>query len=118
MDSVTTEPDHLRVKLEEGAQQLSLALIDQHYASLLQFIRLLNKWNRVYNLTAVRNIDDMVGRHILDSLSVLQYLPNESSKLTDAVDIVDVLDVGTGAGLPVLPLSDCASGLNVFISGI
>ncbi|MCL4133860.1 UNVERIFIED_CONTAM: hypothetical protein GTU68_008683 [Idotea baltica] len=84
----------MRNRLEEGAQQLSLTLSDHHYTSLIQFLRVLNKWNRVYNLTAVRNINDMVGRHILDSLSVFEYLPKEN-----------VLDVGTGAGLPVLPLA-------------
>lgn len=100
MNNTEVSPDHLRFKLAEGAQQLSLSLSDQHITSLIQFLRLLDKWNRVYNLTAVRVIDEMVGRHILDSLSVLNYLPGSANSKA-----FDVLDVGTGAGLPVLPLA-------------
>ncbi len=61
---------------------------------LLRFIELLQKWNRAYNLTALEEPDDMVVRHILDSLACRPFLHGES-----------VLDVGTGAGLPGIPLA-------------
>lgn len=100
--------DRLQLNLAEGAQQLGLSLTNQQIESLLEFLKLLYKWNRVYNLTAVRTIDEMVGRHILDSLSVCQWLPTLSTVSADTnVDShkYDVIDLGTGAGLPVLPLA-------------
>ena len=69
---------------------------------LLQYVSLLIKWNRVYNLTAVHDSLAIVERHLLDSLSLLRWLPATSctsDKLTD------VMDIGSGAGLPVLPLA-------------
>lgn len=104
----------LRDKLERGAEQLELELQTTHIEKLLDFLSLLKKWNRVYNLTAVRSMDDMVGRHILDSLTVLSWLERSASDNASNIDKsdasavapgFDVLDVGTGAGLPVIPLA-------------
>jgi len=61
---------------------------------LLQYLDLLARWNRVYNLSAVRDPDDMVRRHLLDSLSVLPWLGD-----------APLLDAGSGAGLPGVPLA-------------
>ncbi len=81
---------------------------------LIQYVGLIQKWNRVYNLTSVRQESDMVSRHILDSLSVLPFLQhailnNEVASLSDSSEgnpaEIDVLDIGTGAGLPVIPLA-------------
>ena len=82
--------------LSKGLRQLNLAqpLDDKQQSSLIKYVELLNKWNKVYNLTAVRKPEQMVTRHLLDSLSICPYLRGKQ-----------VLDVGTGAGLPGIPLA-------------
>jgi 16S rRNA (guanine527-N7)-methyltransferase len=66
---------------------------------LLAYLALLSKWNRVYNLTAIREEDRMVSHHILDSLAVLSHLPDGN-----------VVDVGSGAGLPGIPIAIAGIG--------
>ena len=80
--------DHAR-QLARGAEQMGVALSDSQSAQLLDYMALLNKWNKAYNLTAVRNPDEMVSRHLLDSLSVLPF-----------VEAGRWLDVGSGGGMP------------------
>ncbi len=82
--------------LSKGLRQLNLAqpVDNRQQASLIKYVELLNKWNKAYNLTAVRKPDQMVTRHLLDSLSICPYLRGKQ-----------VLDVGTGAGLPGIPLA-------------
>ena len=92
--SSRAQPDHLVTQLAEGLQSLDCKLDDAIQAKLIQYIVLLDKWNKTYNLTAVRDIEKMVAQHLLDSLSVNTYLQGER-----------VLDVGTGAGLPGIPLA-------------
>ena len=82
--------------LVSGAAALGFALAPVQLERLLGFLALLTRWNRAYNLTAVRDPGEMVPRHLLDSLVILPYLYGES-----------VLDLGTGAGLPGLPLAVC-----------
>ncbi|WJW75500.1 16S rRNA (guanine(527)-N(7))-methyltransferase RsmG [Thiohalobacter sp. IOR34] len=81
-------------RLAHGLEKLDLGLDDGVAARLMDYVQLLTKWNRVYNLTSVRKPQDMVARHILDSLVVLPYL--EGPRL---------LDIGTGAGLPGMVLA-------------
>ncbi len=91
-------PDSLvqaqREQLTKGLETLSIALDAFQIERLLGYLRLLATWNRAYNLTAVRDPLEHVGRHLLDSLSVVSHIHGQH-----------VLDVGTGAGLPGLPLS-------------
>ena len=80
--------------LSQGLHDMDLDLSPPIQGQLLQFLRILEKWNQTYNLTAVRDPEQMVPRHLLDSLAVLPYLQGAR-----------VLDVGTGAGLPGIPLA-------------
>jgi len=77
-------------------RQLNLAqpLDDKQQTKLVKYVELLDKWNKTYNLTAVRKPEEMITRHLLDSLSICPYLRGKN-----------VLDVGTGAGLPGIPLA-------------
>ena len=88
------ETDPWALALAQGVAALGLILDGQQLARLLGFLDLLARWNRRFNLTAIRDASAMVSHHLLDSLAVAPYLQGES-----------VLDLGTGAGLPGLPLA-------------
>lgn len=85
--------------LEQGLAALGMALDADARARLLHLVELLARWNRAYNLTAVRDPLEMIPRHLLDSLTVCPFLLGES-----------VLDLGTGPGLPGLPLAIAEPG--------
>ncbi|HZM36092.1 MAG TPA: 16S rRNA (guanine(527)-N(7))-methyltransferase RsmG [Burkholderiales bacterium] len=87
-----------RAALERGVADLALSLSPGALERMLQYLALLKKWNRTYNLTAVHDAQQMVGHHLLDSLAVLPYLPMPAGRPTLA-------DVGSGAGLPGVPLA-------------
>jgi 16S rRNA (guanine527-N7)-methyltransferase len=86
-------PQHAE-ELSTGARQLGVELSEAQQAQLLAYLALLIKWNKAYNLTAVRNPDEMVSRHLLDSLSVMPFIHSERW-----------LDVGSGGGMPGIPLA-------------
>lgn len=84
----------LRSRLEAGCADLAIALPEGGLDRLVDYLALLVKWNGAYNLTAVRQAEEMVSRHLLDSLAVLPFLIGQR-----------LADVGTGAGLPGIPLA-------------
>lgn len=86
-----------RGKLLSGLQELALPADAGQIEALLHFLELMEKWNRVYNLTAIRDRQAMLSLHLLDSLAVLPHLQGPG-----------IIDVGTGAGLPGIPLAICA----------
>lgn len=83
-------------ELSRGAEELGVALSARQHEQLLAYLALLIKWNKAYNLTAVRNPDEMVSRHLLDSLSVVPYVSEGGQRW---------LDVGSGGGMPGVPLA-------------
>ena len=81
-------------KLKTLLKQTALSVTEQQQQQLVKLVLLLNKWNKAYNLTSVRDPQEMVVKHILDSLVVSPYLQGDR-----------FIDVGTGPGLPGLPLA-------------
>ena len=98
---------NVETQLSAGIAALGLALPDGAEAELLAYLALLDKWNRVYNLTAVRDAERMVSHHLLDSLAAVPYFQD------GCPDPVRVLDVGSGGGLPGIPLAIARPELQV-----
>ena len=90
--------------LIEGLQRMDLKLSDQVIDQLMAYLDLVEKWNRVYNLTAIRERDEMIKLHFLDSLSILKN-----------VHVKNILDVGSGAGFPGIVLAITQPELKVTV---
>jgi 16S rRNA (guanine527-N7)-methyltransferase len=92
----------LQPALQSGLDGLGLALPGEQQQQLLAYMDLIAKWTKVYNLTAVRDAQEMLTHHLLDSLAVIQPLRRELAKLVLPSDRsgFELLDVGSGAGLP------------------
>jgi 16S rRNA (guanine527-N7)-methyltransferase len=89
--------------LSSGLTEMALVISEVQQQQLLQYVALLDKWNKVYNLTAVREPERMIGLHILDSLAIHPYVR----------DARTLLDVGTGGGLPGIPFAITCPNLQV-----
>jgi 16S rRNA (guanine527-N7)-methyltransferase len=80
--------------LASGVQQLNIHADEKQLSLLMQYVQLLQKWNQAYNLTAIEDTDEIISKHILDSLSVAEHLMGKN-----------IIDIGSGAGLPGIPLA-------------
>lgn len=96
------ERANLAAQLEQGLAELSIALDREAQAKLLDYVALLQKWNRVYNLTAIHDGEKIVSNHLLDCLAIVPHVSGRN-----------VLDVGSGAGFPGIPLAIAKPGIRV-----
>jgi len=98
----------LEAGLRAGVEALGLALSDAQIKHLLDYAALIQKWNKVYNLTALRDPADMLTHHLLDSLTAVPPLTRHTQGRP-----IKVLDVGSGGGLPGVVLAICMPELQV-----
>ena len=82
--------------IQKGAQEMGASLSDETIQTLVNYLGMLEKWNKAYNLTAIRDVNQMISLHLLDSLATLPYITGEN-----------IIDVGTGPGLPGMVLAIC-----------
>lgn len=108
----------LEKELRQGLRDLDLPLADAQVFNLLDYLDLIQKWTRVYNLTAVRDPAEMLTHHLLDSLAAIAPLRRQLAVLT-SVDLISpvqparLLDVGSGAGLPGVVIAVCCPEVRV-----
>ncbi|HOM22021.1 MAG TPA: 16S rRNA (guanine(527)-N(7))-methyltransferase RsmG, partial [Ottowia sp.] len=94
--------------LRAGVQALGLSLDDRRIDQLLAYLDLLARWNKVYNLTAVREPEQMLAQHLLDSLAVIAPLRSHAGGRP-----LRLLDVGSGGGLPGVVIAICCPDIDV-----
>lgn len=111
MTAVTSPTSHsnpYESTLRQGASALSLSLSDTQIVQLLGYHALIQKWNKVYNLTAIREPGEMLTHHLLDSLAIVAPLIRQTAGAS-----VNMLDVGAGAGLPGVVVAICCPQVSV-----
>ena len=104
----------LRTQLEQGIQSLKLDLAPAQVDLLMSFLDLLQKWNKVYNLTSVRDPQEMLTHHLLDSLAAVPALLRHVNTLpVEEGKRLPLLDVGSGGGLPGVVFAICCPDVDV-----
>lgn len=105
----------LEPALRQGVAALGLALEDSQLSQLLDYVALIEKWTKVYNLTSVRDPAEMLTHHVLDSLAVITPLRNKlaAGGASASASAVKLLDVGSGAGLPGIVIAICCPDIRV-----
>lgn len=106
--AVNSNHDSLRQQLQAGVDALALGLSDAQVSLLMDFLALLQKWNKVYNLTAVRDPQAMLTQHLVDSLSLIPALRRHA-----AGRALRLMDVGSGGGLPGVVVAICEPLIDV-----
>lgn len=114
---MTVGPSHLLnipLDLARGVDALGLRVTEAQQHQLLSYMDLIQKWNKVYNLTALRGLQEILTHHVLDSLSVITPLLRhiEQNKLSEQ-PTVSLLDVGSGGGLPGVVIAICCPFVRV-----
>ena len=99
-----------RQVLEQALPALGIALHADQITALLAYMDLIQKWTKVYNLTAVRDPSEMLTHHLLDSLAVIAPLRRQTA---DKAAPIRLLDVGSGAGLPGIVIAICCPDITV-----
>jgi 16S rRNA (guanine527-N7)-methyltransferase len=109
----------LAEKLQAGLAELGLDLAAHQQKQLLDYVAMISKWNKVYNLTAIRDADEMLTHHLLDSLAVILPLQKHLKLLSrdglqaNTSKACRLLDVGAGAGLPGVVVAICCPNVSV-----
>ena len=93
-------------RLQQGVAAMGLGLDEAHLQKISAYATLLQKWNKTYNLTAVRDAEGILSLHLLDSLSVLPHLESAPFRL---------LDIGSGGGLPGIPIAIARPDLDIML---
>lgn len=109
------KPNH-RAVLEQSLPALGLSLDAAQITALLDYLALIGKWTKVYNLTAVRDPDEMLTHHLLDSLAVIAPLQKQLAAMAELGAVGSaprLLDVGSGAGLPGIVIAICCPHITV-----
>ena len=115
----STHPQDVASLLAEGLEQLGLVADGSVQAALLEYLALLSKWNKVYNLTAIRDPQSMLVQHLLDSLAVVPSLKRhweqfgeqhgeqygEQHRAAQTTRPPELADIGSGGGLPAIPIA-------------
>ena len=100
--------------LRQGVAALGLTLSDTQIGQLLGYHTLIQKWNKVYNLTAIRDPAEMLTHHLLDSLAIVAPLNRHIARQTAGASVnINMLDVGAGAGLPGVVVAICCPQVSV-----
>ena len=100
--------------LSHGIESLSLNMAEPQQRQLLSYMALIQKWNKVYNLTALRQAQEILTHHLLDSLSAVSPLLGHIAKTKgDANAGIELLDVGSGGGLPGVVIAICCPNIRV-----
>ncbi|MEO6292105.1 MAG: 16S rRNA (guanine(527)-N(7))-methyltransferase RsmG [Burkholderiaceae bacterium] len=102
-----------RSALQQAAARLAVSLSDQQVSDLLAYLNLIVKWNKVYNLTAIRDPAEMLTHHLLDSLAIVAPLNRHILRHPSAGAAINLLDVGAGAGLPGVVVAICCPQVTV-----
>ena len=104
---------NLRPQLERALPALGLSLSEAQVGALMEYLALIQKWTKVYNLTAVRDPAEMLTHHLLDSLAVINPLRKQLAALAPTEARRRLLDVGSGAGLPGIVIAICCPEIAV-----
>lgn len=104
---------NLRAELECALPALGLSLSEAQVGALMEYLALIQKWTKVYNLTAVRDPAEMLTHHLLDSLAVINPLRQQLAALAPTEARRRLLDVGSGAGLPGIVIAICCPEIAV-----